>query len=61
MRPMREKKIWGILREGKVPPDRRVAFTPDQCVQLKHDFDIELIIQPSVKRCFADADYLEAE
>lgn len=60
LRPMMEKKIWGILREGKVPPDRRVAFTPDQCVQLKHDFDIELIIQPSVKRCFADADYLEA-
>ena len=28
----------GIIREGKVPPDFRVALTPKQCKQIQEKF-----------------------
>ncbi len=51
----------GILREGKNPPDNRVALSPHQCkvVQRKYP-DLELVIQPSATRCFTDQEYVEA-
>lgn len=47
-----------ILREEKLPADKRVPFTPSQCVQLKAQYPgIEIFIQPSPDRCFADELY----
>jgi alanine dehydrogenase len=49
----------GLIREGKIPTDNRVAFTPRQCRWLlEHYPQIELIVQPSPIRCYADEEYL---
>ena len=57
---MKKLKV-GLIREGKVPHDRRVPFTPDQCVQIKNEFpNVELIIQPSPWRSFTDDEYTKA-
>lgn len=48
----------GIIREGKVPPDKRVPLTPTQCKELMGKFpNIKVVVQPSVKRCYPDAEY----
>lgn len=50
----------GILREGKVPPDRRVPFTPKQCALVNNTYaGVEIFIQPSPLRTFADSEYEE--
>lgn len=51
----------GIIKEGKVPNDARVALTPAQCafIQKKHP-QIEILVQPSPLRCIADAAYEQA-
>jgi saccharopine dehydrogenase (NAD+, L-lysine forming) len=51
----------GILREGKVPSDRRVPLTPKQCAMVSNTFaGIELFVQPSPIRAIADEEYREA-
>jgi len=50
----------GIIREGKVPPDSRVLFTPKQCVALQEKYDLEFIVQPSPGRCMPDEAYRAA-
>jgi len=40
-----------------MPRDKRVPFTPAQCVILQKEFSINLIVQPSAWRCFADVEY----
>jgi len=51
----------GIIREGKIPHDKRVAFTPEQCKELSTRFpDTEVIVQPSEHRCISDDDYIAA-
>ena len=50
----------GIIREGKVPPDSRVLFTPEQCVALQEKYDIEFVVQPSPGRCLPDEAYRAA-
>ena len=48
----------GIIREGKIPPDSRVALTPVQCAAIvKDNPQIEIFAQPSPGRCFADEEY----
>jgi len=48
----------GILREGKVPPDKRVPFTPLQCSELIREYPgMEIYIQPSPIRCYSDDEY----
>ncbi|MEO5643813.1 MAG: NAD(P)-dependent oxidoreductase, partial [Bacteroidia bacterium] len=47
----------GILREGKVPHDKRVPFTPAQCILLQQEFGIEVLVQPSEWRSFSNAEY----
>jgi len=48
----------GVLREGKVPPDKRVALTPEKCVEVMERFkDVEVVVQPSPIRAFKDEDY----
>jgi hypothetical protein len=50
----------GILREGKNPPDKRVAFTPEQCVMINDYFaNTQVVVQPSPIRCFKDEEYSE--
>jgi saccharopine dehydrogenase (NAD+, L-lysine-forming) len=48
----------GLIREGKVPADNRVALTPAQCRWLMHNIQgLKIIVQPSDKRCFSDMEY----
>ena len=48
----------GLLREEKIPHDKRVAFTPVQCKQLLEVFkDLQIIVQPSPYRCYSDDEY----
>lgn len=50
----------GIIREEKIPHDRRVPFTPGQCAQIMSENPgVEIRIQPSKWRCFSDAEYRE--
>ena len=50
----------GVIREGKKPYDKRVAFTPQQCIDIKERFTgVDFIIQPSEHRCFTDEAYRE--
>lgn len=55
---MRDLLHIGIIREGKVPPDKRVPLSPEQCkrVMLQYPY-LKIIVQPSVKRCFPDQAY----
>ena len=50
----------GIIREGKNPPDSRVPLTPTQCATIEKKYGINIIVQPSPKRCFPDKDYTSA-
>lgn len=50
----------GIIREGKVPPDARVLFTPKQCAALQEQYNIDLVVQPSKGRCIPDFKYEDA-
>lgn len=51
----------GLIREGKVPCDNRVALTPAQCKWiLKNRTDITVIAQHSETRCYSDKEYLGA-
>jgi hypothetical protein len=51
----------GLIREGKVPADNRVALTPAQCKWLYKQFpDIRVVAQSSPTRCYADREYLQA-
>lgn len=56
---MKKKKI-GVLREEKLPRDRRVAFTPEECNYIAMHFNVEIVVQPSDWRCFKDAEYRSA-
>ena len=51
----------GIIREGKVPPDKRVPFTPSQCAHiLELHPEISITVQPSAIRAFTDGEYAAA-
>ena len=53
-----QKKSLGIIRETKVPPDRRVPLTPVQCRTLLDRYPgLELLVQPSGSRCYSDGEY----
>ena len=47
----------GLIREGKIPIDKRVPLTPHQAKEVKEKFDVELVAQASDIRCFSDQDY----
>ena len=51
----------GLLKEGKIPADNRVALTPAQCKWLqKNNSDIKIEVQSSPNRCFSDREYKRA-
>ncbi len=53
--------IIGLIKEGKVPEDNRVALTPSQCKWIHNNFsDVKIIVQSSTGRCFSDKEYLVA-
>jgi saccharopine dehydrogenase (NAD+, L-lysine-forming) len=51
----------GLIKEGKIPLDNRVALTPAQCKWIyKNAPDIQIVAQSSPHRCFPDKEYLAA-
>jgi len=51
----------GLIKEGKIPADNRVALTPAQCKWIyKNSTDIKIIVQSSAHRCFSDKEYVMA-
>ncbi|HLY69101.1 MAG TPA: NAD(P)-dependent oxidoreductase [Puia sp.] len=51
----------GLIREGKMPADNRVALTPAQCKWIhKNSDEVRIIAQSSLNRCFIDKEYIHA-
>lgn len=51
----------GLIKEGKIPADNRVALTPSQCRTLSKKFpSVHIKVQSSAHRCFADQEYEKA-
>jgi hypothetical protein len=51
----------GLIQEGKVPADNRVALTPAQCKWLRRQrTDLEIWVEPSATRCYSDREYESA-
>lgn len=54
---MQKTKI-GIIKEGKIPIDRRVPFTPYQTREIMDKFEgVTVVSQESDIRCFTDDEY----
>ena len=52
----------GLIREGKIPQDNRVALTPSQCKELQDQSEgLKIIAEPSEIRCFPDDEYRQYE
>ena len=50
--------VLGLIKEGKVPSDNRVALTPKQCKWLKEQHpDWDIIVEASPNRCYKDEEY----
>lgn len=50
------------MREGKVPPDKRVPLTPKQCVQLMNAYPgLKIYVQSSTIRAIEDEAYSDLE
>lgn len=56
---MSEKSLRiGIIREGKIPADKRVPFTPVQTEEIQQKFlNVKVAVETSSVRCFADQEY----
>ncbi len=51
----------GLLKEGKYPPDNRVALTPAQCKWIEKNYpQIRISLQSAPDRCYLDAEYQRA-
>jgi alanine dehydrogenase len=50
----------GLIKEGKTPPDNRVALTPSQCKWVQENKDISIVVQHSATRCYSDLEYEKA-
>lgn len=50
---------FGIIKERKNPPDRRVVFTPEEAANIKKQFpEAEIVIESSDIRIFSDKEYI---
>jgi saccharopine dehydrogenase (NAD+, L-lysine forming) len=50
----------GLVKEDKIPIDKRVALTPLQAKQIQLDFPkVKIVAQTSDIRCYTDQDYLQ--
>ena len=55
---MKKIKV-AIIREGKIPHDKRVPLIPAQCKQAITEFgNIDLVVQPSAWRAFKDEEFI---
>ncbi len=53
--------VIGLIREGKIPADNRVALTPAQCRFLQQKVSgLKILVQSSPNRCFKDNEYKAA-
>ncbi|NNV54954.1 NAD(P)-dependent oxidoreductase [Limnovirga soli] len=53
--------VIGLIREGKIPADNRVALTPAQCKWIqKNSTNISIFAQPSNNRSFTNKEYEQA-
>ena len=51
--------VLGLIKEGKVPSDNRVAMTPKQCSWFKERYpNWDIIVESSIGRCYSDKEYL---
>ena len=51
---------FGVIKEGKNPPDKRVVLTPQACKALKETFkELEIIVEKSGNRTFDDQEYVK--
>jgi len=51
----------GLLKEGKIPADNRVALTPAQCKWLQKTYpEVKVYVQSSETRCYSNAEYERA-
>ncbi len=48
----------GLLREGKVPIDKRVALTPQHASVLQQTYSCKVVAQPSPIRAIGDEEYV---
>lgn len=54
-------KTIGLIKEGKIPADNRVALTPAQCKWIKSNMqEIRIKVEKSASRCFIDDEYKRA-
>ncbi|QDA60438.1 NAD(P)-dependent oxidoreductase [Hymenobacter jejuensis] len=54
---MQKVKI-GLIREGKIPADRRVPLTPKKCVEVQTTFpNVQIVVQESPVRSYSDQEY----
>ena len=50
---------FGIIKERKNPPDRRVVFSPEKLLELKQQFpDVRIKVESSDIRIFSDEAYI---
>ena len=50
----------GIIKEYKSPPDKRVVFSPEKCIETLQKFpQVKFFIEKSDIRCFSDLEYKE--
>ncbi|MFW5832292.1 MAG: NAD(P)-dependent oxidoreductase [Prolixibacteraceae bacterium] len=51
----------GILREEKIPADKRVPLTPAQCVEVQKKYpEVVVVVRPGPVRTFKDEEYKAA-
>lgn len=53
--------VLGLIKEGKVPSDNRVALTPKQCKWIiENNPGWDIIVESSATRCYKDAEYIKS-
>jgi alanine dehydrogenase len=50
----------GLIREGKIPSDNRVALIPAQCKWIQANKEVSIQVQHSSTRCYSDEEYIKA-
>ena len=51
----------GLIKEGKLPSDNRVALSPAHCKFInKTQSNLMVVVQKSNTRCFSDLEYMHA-
>lgn len=52
---------FGIIKERKTPPDRRVVFSPEKLIEFKKQYPTaQIVVESSDIRIFSDEDYRKA-